>query len=190
MRAWIILGVSAAFTAASFGQQRHLERVTPGIDDIGPSSVDPRVVPPDLRQPLGFEGVYRLGERSPWGGVDVRPLVRVSGATIAVFPRSSYVRTREGPRPLIPAGAVFYLGHIPDDLDGSRGRVPPSLLANPLDSVFLRPLDLSIHDGARPGAPAPADASVPTGSLMSSDRYRRARIAELLGAAAGPPATR
>lgn len=188
MRTRFVLGISTALAAAGFGQQQRLERVTPGIDDIGPSSVDPRVVPPDLRQPLGFEGVYRLGERSPWGGVDVRSLVRISGATIAVFPRSSYVRTREGPRPLIPAGTVFYLGRIPDNLDGPRSKAPPSLLANPLDSGFLWPLDLSVHEGARPGTPA--GASVPTDNVMSSDRYRRARIAELLGAAAGSPATR
>jgi hypothetical protein len=154
--------------------QPRLDRVTPGVGDIGPSSVDTRIAPPDLRQPVGFEGVYRVGTPTP-GALDARPLVRISGATLALFPRSAYMVTRDGPLPQIPAGTVFYLGHLPEEFTRPPPPTPPSMLALPLGSHALE-LNLSADLPRADGAPAERG---PT-SMFSDEGFRRGRVAELL----------
>lgn len=92
-----------------------LQTVDPRHDDVGPLALSLRDLQPDLRQPTGFEKVYRIGQRSPNG--DDR-FARVSGALAAVFNRSEYTRVqrRNGGSAIrvdVPAGTIYYIGGIP-----------------------------------------------------------------------------
>lgn len=92
-----------------------LQTVDPRHDDVGPLALSLRDLQPDLRQPTGFEKVYRIGQRSPNG--DDR-FARVSGALAAVFSRSEYTRVqrRNGGSAIrvdVPAGTIYYIGGIP-----------------------------------------------------------------------------
>jgi hypothetical protein len=180
------------FAAAAVGQPLPLERVTPGIGDVGPSSVDLRVPQIDLRHPLDFDAIYRLGRRDPRQAFDTRPLVRVSGATIAVFPRSTYALTRGGPVATVPAGTIFYLGTLPPELLGDGPHFPASPLAVSLASRRMAPLDTSAGQSPRETPDLSTLQAVPTpeappNDILVNERYRRARIAQLLRQAAEAP---
>lgn len=186
----VCTAAAVLFVDSAAGQQLHLERVTPGVGDVGPSSVDLRVPEVDLRQPLDFDAIYRLGRRDPRQPFDTRPLVRVSGATIAVFPRSTYAATRGGPVATVPAGTIFYQGTLPPELLGDGPSLRPSPLAISLASVQMAPRDTAA------GQPAPAPPALetlfavplpeaPPNDILINERYRRARIAQLLRLAAG-----
>jgi hypothetical protein len=92
---------SAAQTVVSDAVE--LERVDQSIEDADALSTSLRELRTDLRQPVGFEDVFRIS-----GNEDV--LIRVGGGMFAVFPRSVYVNARFGPIALIPGGTVFYMG--------------------------------------------------------------------------------
>jgi len=118
----------------------------------------------DMRQPLGFEGVFRL----------VRPdgteeFARIDGGLVAVFPRSVCVG---GGSAVTPPGTVFHIGGLGD---GSLIQFPGAERA----AAFNR-VDLSVDLGAEAavgGAPGPV-------SLFISEDHRRQRVSELLRAAA------
>lgn len=180
MRRMVLVATVMGAGGTAFAQpQPTLERVTPGIGDIGPSSVDTRVAPPDLRQPTGFEGVYRVGPPNPLGKFDARPLVRISGATLAVFPRSAYMVTRGGVMPQIPAGTIFYLGRLPDELTRAAEPRPPSMLARPLGSHALELNLAADYAVATDGEAQGPDAEIPI-DMFRSEEFRRRRLAELL----------
>jgi hypothetical protein len=82
-----------------------LERVEQNVADVGPlsdtlRSMDFQV---DLRNPVGFNSVYRVPGRDDL-------LMRASGALHAIFPQSVYVDSREGLAAQVPAGTVFAIG--------------------------------------------------------------------------------
>lgn len=157
------------------------ERVEQGIGDVGPSSIGTRVAPADLRHPLGFDAVYRLGEARVFGHGEQGLLARVSGATWAVFPRSVYASTPGGLVAPIPPGTVFHIGGIPEAVGTER---PRSMLGADLSPQSLTRLDL----GAAWSAPARAALdAVPAGpsSIFASEAFRRSRMEEILAGACG-----
>jgi len=177
-----ILACLASVAAAQPGGRDGGLRWTPveqGVDDRNPLAARLRAQPADLRQPTDFDRVFRLdpslGRRDAtvrlFGGAGLRGEVyaRRSGGVTAVFPASSYKRTRGGLlRAEVPAGTVFALG---DSVGGLLGAdpypAPPATGAN-----FV---DLSAA-GDAPPEPRPAAPL----TIWSDDRYRRERLRALL----------
>lgn len=155
------------------------EEVQQGVEDIGPLGESFEIPMADLRVPTGFERVYR----APGGG-----LMRVSGAIHAVFPRSEYVATQRGVIPVVPAGAVFYLGEPRVWALDEHGEPTP---ARPTGSVAASPLRIDNRVTARV-APARAGGErervspwTDRETVMSDEVYRRERLATILDAALG-----
>lgn len=173
-----------------------LEPVQQGTIDANPLAAPSNVQPLDLRLPLGFDRVYRVVE--PGRSMLNQRYARSSGALTAVFPRSQYTPTRDGVVPEIPAGTVFYIGGLPDDIFSSP---PPSIRRGPTY------VDRAVR--AVPGNAQPADLPgertsrsadrvtqrdvierpVPV-SIMTDEAYRQARIGELIERASGAPRSR
>jgi hypothetical protein len=115
-RATSVIAIAAALAVVSLalGQVPRLPP-TP-LDqsraDVGPLSSSLREMQPELRLPTGFQNVYRVP-----GHDDL--LMRMDGGLIAVFPRSTYVRTgKHGSRAVIPPGTVFHIGPPIDPTSG------------------------------------------------------------------------
>ena len=141
----------------------------PGLEDIGPTGSSLRQTQFDPRQPLGFEQVYAAP-----GGL----LMRQQGALRAEFPRSMYNMTDSGLTPEIPAGTVFHIG--PDTLITPRSSRPG------VDLRVRRRVERRIgspgEDRAAPQLRRSADGRG-SGSILSSESYRRQRVGELLSRA-------
>ena len=186
---------------------RALQPIEPGVADLNPLSASARFLPVDLRQPTGFERVFRV----PGSSRGVRTLAapssddrfaRVSGALTAVFPRSDYFATKQGVRPGIPVNTIFYIGDsplsalpaptIPHELSANAApngvslQLPPFLSApasGPVQhaDMRVRPADdLSFRENARPLRP---DAPLPVANIFSDEQFRRSRVRALLTAA-------
>jgi hypothetical protein len=168
-----------------------LEPIEQGTTDANPLAAPARVQPLDLRLPLGFDRIYRVVE--PGRSSMNQRYARSSGAITAVFPRSQYTPTRDGVIPEIPAGTVFYIGGLPDDIFSSP---PPAIRRGPtyVDRAvratpdFAKPVDSRIA----PNVPRSADRTLPReprerpspACIMSDEGFRQARIAELIDRAA------
>lgn len=91
----------------------------------------------DLRDPMGFQYVYRLPGRDDL-------LMRVNGGVYAIFPQSEYVETKRGLTPVVPAGTVYSIG-IPNP-----GMLPLLGLTGPtlqnLDSFSSNPAPLAPNE--------------------------------------------
>lgn len=83
-----------------------LERINPNLTDVNPMAVDMKVDGSrDLRRPIGFSELYAFtNERGE------EMFARRDGAVTAVFPRSTYVRTRRGSVATVPPGTLFIIG--------------------------------------------------------------------------------
>lgn len=171
--AWQLLLVLVAFPAAAHGQsvpgQPQLKPVEPGRTDTGPLAASNRVLPADLRMPLGFDRVYRFQARAG-GRSPVEMFARRSGGVTAVFPRSQYTESPEGPIPSVPPGTTFYLGSLPDSVTGgdgagSRNSPPRQAPANFVDRSAREPrADNSITTGVRQLDPRVIARSAATGT--------------------------
>ena len=96
--------IIAVFCAApGLGQDSPLKPIDQTVEDVSQLSTSFRYIEPGLLQPSGFEQVYRYSGRTDF-------FVRIDGATHAVFPRSTYVSSRQGETPTVPPGTVFYIG--------------------------------------------------------------------------------
>jgi hypothetical protein len=110
------------------------------VEDVSPLAVSLRSFQTDLRQPSGFESVYR----APDDGTGRERLMRIDGALAATFPQSVYAplyvrerfmvflqRDRKiGDVPTVPAGTVFHIG-LPEPPPAERPAQPrprPELL--------------------------------------------------------------
>ncbi|MBL8761093.1 MAG: hypothetical protein JNL50_07300 [Phycisphaerae bacterium] len=192
------LGVSGR-PAIVFGAEPPLEPVEQGGQDANPLAAPARMQPLDLRLPLGFDRVYRVVEpgRSPLN----QRYARSSGALTAVFPRSQYTPTRDGVVPEIPAGTVFYIGDLPEDVFSSP---PPGVRRGPtyldLSARAAPPAGEASTDAgraARDGALGrsadrvvrrdPIERPSPE-SIMTDDGFRVARVCELIDRAASASA--
>lgn len=185
--------VLSAVGAAAMGEPP-LEPIEQGTTDANPLAAPARVQPLDLRLPLGFDRIYRVVE--PGRSAMNQRYARSSGAITAVFPRSQYTPTRDGVIPEIPAGTVFYLGGLPDDIFSSP---PPAIRRGPtyVDRAARAAPDAAkpVNSGIVPNVPRSADRTLQRepperpspACIMSDEGFRRARIAELidLAAAAG-----
>ncbi len=209
------LGLSAAAAqqnATADPKQSGLKRVEGGVADVDPLGTSLRQLSVDLRQPVGFSGVYRVSSgRSPTGR---EAFVRMSGATAAVFDQSTYIPTATGPTPGIPAGTVFYIGGLPAPRPTARTaaeggtlistavdmRAPVSVdtsantnkvLPRPVESTGSTPEATSAAEQVANQWPqdaasrerAQVQRAAGTG-ILGDEKYRGARITELLRQAA------
>ncbi len=124
-------GAAGVAGAQSSSPDPRLKPVEAGVADRGPLSSSGRVVPADLRLPIGFDRVYKLesaSRRRPLGDM----FARQSGGVTAVFPRSQY---SEAGGAEIPAGTTYYIGNLPESVTGSVSArpAPRKLPANYVD---------------------------------------------------------
>ena len=103
LAAWSLAAAAAAQAQTTQTTQGPLQPLDPGVEDVGPLGVSTELRSIDFRAPTNFEHVYRAPGRE-------HDLMRVSGAILALFPRSEYAVTNQGTYVLVPAGTVFYLG--------------------------------------------------------------------------------
>jgi hypothetical protein len=93
----------------------------------------------------------------------------------------------------VPAGTVFYQGRLPRELLESKPVPPPSFLYRSLASEEVGRVDYSIDRAGPPVVPFDAGMlavpppEAPPNDIFVSERYRRARIAQLLRHAADMP---
>ncbi len=183
-----------------------------GLADQTPLSAASRVVPLDLRQPVGFDRLFRLtgpGDRLETRTGDGRSaggnglFFRFSGGLIASFPRSVYADTPGGLRPLIPPGTTFSIGQkaawgpgsLPP-LPFSRARAQPTqrLSAQASANGMSRPArDSTSNASPTPsttpnarGATTPREPAREIESLWSGEAYRRRVIERLLSIRSSP----
>lgn len=98
----VSLVISALVALPQFGGGPELRRVDEGVSDRDPLSVSMRSQQVDMRQPIGFSGVYQVEGRELF--------VRKSGAVWAVFPRGLYGSNDGKAVVLAPAGMTFSIG--------------------------------------------------------------------------------
>lgn len=163
-----------------------LERLDQARQDTGPLSTSLLMQPTDLRVPLDFEDVFRIG--GPGG----ERLARISGGLAAVFPRSTYRVTSKGLQVQVPPGTVYYLGSLPAEPTVTR---PISPVAAAL-SANTRAASAVPVTPRLTGTDSPAITRTQTqlrqdvsehqvaGCIMTDEQYRGARVRELLQTAA------
>lgn len=108
---------------------RDLEPIEQRIEDVDPLATGFRRIELGLRQPFGFEEVYRVP------GDDER-FMRIDGGLYAVFPQSVYTNRRFGELPLIPANTVFWIG-TPDFLLRAETSSSPSEATEAMRRAFV-----------------------------------------------------
>lgn len=112
-------GISTrARTVTPVSSQTHLRisdlrRVKPGTGDVSPLDAKLDVRDNDLRIPNNFGGVYQIpaDAPTPYAGW----FVRISGGVWAVFPQSTYRRTKKGVTETVPPGTKYFVGGVPID---------------------------------------------------------------------------
>lgn len=157
-----------------------------GIEDVGPTGTSLRWFSSPLRVPTAFEDVYR----DPDGR-----LVRRDGALEAVFPRSSYQTDRDGVFAAIPAGVEYRIRT--GDRPWEEHRESPWAIRAGVDlRVVGRAIGRAVERRVGP-TPAPRSANPREGdgiagedagsiAIWTSEAYRRARLAALIGRASDP----
>jgi hypothetical protein len=192
-RAALALGATLALLGAGPARGQDEDRfreIEAGFEDLGPLAESQRFRPVDLRTPVGFDRVYEIV------GADGL-LARRAGAVTAVFDRSHYLG---GFLPVIPPGAVFYLGDLPVDLQRpgllaslrrvgagdnrapaeAPNRVPTLARGGPVPTSAPGRLDLRVRaDADRSPRGQSAEASI-----WTDDSHRRARVRSLIRRAA------
>lgn len=163
----ILCGLCAAEARGQESTARSLlERVDPGIGDVGPLSTSQRQLPMDLRTPTGFENVYRVRGRED-------TLLRISGGLAATFPKSQYVPTAWGQVPVVPPGTVFHIGGVPKSLFGEDDGAGETRAYNAIDRTAIPRAPGSYIPPPLPPRPEPP-------SLWESELYRSYRLRTLL----------
>lgn len=167
--------------------------VDPGTEDVSNLWSGGRQMPVDLRTPLDFDQVYRVeGDLSRLGvlGVGSRPdqvmYARASGGTIAIFPRSKYVPTREGMFPVIPENTTFVTSSLSVPAINTSWMKQDSgtiTAASAAQKVYLR----ANVAGAQQELEAKAPRREPA-TIWTSEVVRRSRLAALMDQARGAEA--
>ncbi len=165
---------------------RSLERLDETRQDTGPLRTSLLQQSIDLRQPSGFDQVYRLPNAN-----GTERLARINGGLAAVFPRSTYVTTGRGEFALVPPGTVFYIGAIPTEAIAVRPAAESMAdtrtysqagASSELERVAI--IDTRVPE-TRQVAPASRDMNHrPPESIMTDETYRAARVRSLLQIAA------
>jgi hypothetical protein len=141
--------------------------VDQGVQDRGSLSESFMVVPVDMRQDNSFEKLYRV-EGSD--GV----YIRKAGGLRAVFKNPSYLDTKGGSVPLIPAGTVYSIGEIRKELLGqieqlSDPPVPDSLIVPQEHTFASQEYPTRVTNTKRHSM-----------RFINDESYRRTRLASLL----------
>lgn len=205
----LMTGFAASMLYTSVLAQQTADQPIKPVDqtvaDLDPLLTSFRDMQVDLRQPLGFQGVYRVpGQEDKF--------MRSSGALYAVFPHSIYTSTKKGIAPLVPAGTVYYIG-LPVDMqtqpagrDGTpapKNRVDDRLQSH-FESRLPHQVNAPLAEQSKPSASPRVDRiddryepsrehaiTLPVGSTIVNDEsYRARRIAELMDRAVQAHATR
>ncbi len=184
-----------------------LRRVKPGTGDVSPLDAKLDVRDNDLRIPNNFGGVYQIPADAPtqYAGW----FVRISGGVWAVFPQSTYRRTKKGVTETVPPGTQYFVGGIPIDPMRVASRVgvggggperqdereDSAVVSVPMEGslpLILRAESNMVADDAGPDV----NAVVVSGGDLESSRaawsqgterwisdtgYRSRRLSELLG---------
>ncbi len=156
-----------------------LERIEQGFEDVSPLATSLEHYNIELRQPSGFDSVYRVP------GSDGL-LMRRDGALHALFERSEYVPTRFGAQAVAPPGTIYSIGPPSDELIASMSHGPRSLLSGASGATAYTPVptsSLRVSNRIAPTAPDDAASGIGTRSLMSAtpsvwthDVERRRRV--------------
>lgn len=159
-----------------------LERIEQGFEDVSPLATSLEQYSFELRQPSGFDSVYRVP------GSDGL-LMRRDGAVHALFERSQYVPTRFGAQAVAPPGTVYSIGPPSDELVASMSRGPRSLLSGASGATAYTPAptsSLRVSNRIATTAPDSATTGIGTRSLMNAapsvwthEVERRRRVAAL-----------
>ncbi len=159
-------------------QLNGVQRIAPGGSDLDPLRGNPRVLPTDLRAPMGFEDVFQLRSTDRFGR-EQSAFARRSGGLTAVFPRSVYVPSRNGLVPEVPAGTVFIIG------EDHTFDAPPQGLSRSFNAMsFTAPL-VSAQQMPEPPAPVRSTGPRPTPineSIWKNEEFRKRQIERLLTA--------
>lgn len=199
----VLAAVACAPSAAA--QDQPIEQ---GVADVDPLRRSFRVISPDLRLDVGFEGLYRLDEADA-----ASPFYRRAGGLYAVFPQSVYFETRQGVIAEIPPGTVFHFGKpepamapgdaLPpgaslsidrirmNETSGLRqlSRLSPSPLMQPrLDRAAPATDERNKHEAPAERSDAPLTPREP--GVMSDEAYRARRLAQIAARHAAPPSPR
>lgn len=190
-----------------FGKGVTLRVVDQGTEDMGPLARSSRMSRIDLRMPSGFDRVYRV-ESSTLGDAAPARYARVSGALVAIFPRSEYATSERGTSILVPAGTVYAIGAEsaatvmasqrpstlprPETMDRRASARVDTRVEMRAESAATR-VEMSAVRELATGSDTGADASAPAGdwspsaagiaapmSIWTDERYRAARITALL----------
>jgi hypothetical protein len=125
-----------------------------------------------MRMATNFERLYQLDSKPrPFGGPSNDYYMRMSGGVMAVFPRSTYVETKEGVRATVPPGAVFSLGGNLDHMLGEQDQPEPTPENERRVDNSARPRQPD-QTAPRPNAPAPAQPQRPNGGVRPDYRVR------------------
>ncbi len=164
------------------GEPAGLVPVDPNTSDASPLGLSFRQLRLDFRRPTDFDRVYRLT------GIDGKPkFARISGGLAAVFPRSRYVQINEqgDSVAVVPADTRWIIGSLAPVQEAIPSLVPAWNRVDRLaSSGVARVSDLRV-DRARwdVGTLSPGLSSAPT--MLTDDRFRGRRVADLLMRAAG-----
>ncbi|MEZ6317807.1 MAG: hypothetical protein R3B49_03485 [Phycisphaerales bacterium] len=153
-----------AIAAPALAQSLGLQPVAAGTDDASPMSNSLELMPIDLRDPAGFDRVYRLPTE------DGSLFARADGGLTAIFPRSEYTATPWGTVAEVPAGTVWVIGQTPRWLADRSG-----LLTTDTQTAWgvavganAQRVDLRAHV-ATPGDPVPVPAPMPIVELPARE---------------------
>ena len=188
----VVAAAAVLISAAAAHGQELLKPIEQGVADVDPLSVSLRDLSVDLRQPIGFEQVYRVPGRPDL-------LMRADGGLYAVFPQSTYMESEAGAVPLVPAGTVFYLGRpqvsplawggglasVPEDRTGLRVRSRVSM--TPIEEGGAQRREQGVLAMPEPRAPRRDVGPVPTAegpAIVTDSAYRAVRVRELMRRAA------
>lgn len=162
----LTLLTSAVAHAQAPATEARPKPVDQGVADLDGLSRSLRVVETGLQHDQNFRNLYEVPGRPDL-------LMRRSGSTVIVFPRSAYIKTRDGTFPIIPAGATFYIGSLPQSVTGPGGetgalpsgalsKLEPPRAYSPLRHAGQVSGRLDLRTPLPPaGAPAPIAAPPP-----------------------------
>ena len=135
-----------------------------GVADRGSLSDSLRSMPVDLRQNQSFEKLYKV-----IGSEDV--YVRQAGGLRAVFKNSAYIDTETGAIPIVPAGTVYCIGEVTQEVLRQLG-----VLVTPEDQ--LQELQqASATNSYNPRRTTASRAPRNTIQFLDDESYRRQRLA-------------
>ena len=156
--------ISIAVIAMQNHNPVELEPVDGGIADRGSLSGSLRVMPVDLRQNQSFEKLYKVV-----GSDDV--YIRQAGGLRAVFRNSTYVDTQSGSIPIVPAGTVYCIGEVTQEVLQQLGILITT------DTQLLGTVTPSTVEPHQPRRITASSAPRNTIQFLDDESYRRRRLA-------------